>query len=418
MTIFGATRLPRSVLFGAGQRRALGSVTASLGKRALICTDARLSADPAFATMLADLAAAGVETHLYDQTQPDLPVESILECIDQVRDFAPDVVLGVGGGSCMDLSKVVAVLLAHGGQVSDYYGEFQVPGPVLPLFAVPTTAGTGSEVTPVAVVSDNARGIKIGIASPYLIPMAAICDPELTITCPPGLTACSGADAMTHAVEAFTTLARPIDAMLTQEHVFVGKNILSDHFAKLAVKSIWTSLKIAYDNGSNVAAREELMLGALAAGCAFGTAGTAAAHALQYPVGNLTHTAHGDGVATLLPFVMQFNRPACVPAFAELARVVGLGSPDDDEDTLSQLFIDGVAALFASVGIPKSLAQLGLAEDQQEFVAENSLLAARLIKNNPRPLDLDAMRSITQAAFAGDRARLLEGVNLNLQKAE
>jgi alcohol dehydrogenase class IV len=418
MTIFGATRLPRSVLFGAGQRRAIGAVTASLGKRALICTDARLSADPAFETMLADLAAAGVETHIYDQTQPDLPIESIIECVDQVRDFTPDVVVGIGGGSCMDLSKVVAVLLAHGGEVSDYYGEFQVPGPVVPLVAVPTTAGTGSEVTPVAVVSDNARGIKIGIASPWLIPMAAICDPELTITCPPGLTACSGADAMTHAVEAFTTLARPIDAMLTQEHVFVGKNALSDHFARLAVKSIWGSLKAAYDNGGNVAAREELMLGALTAGCAFGTAGTAAAHALQYPVGNLTHTAHGDGVATLLPFVMQFNRPACAPAFAELARVVGLGTPDSSEAELSQLFIDGIAALFASVNIPKSLAQLGLAEDQQEYVAENSLLAARLIKNNPRPLDLDAMRRITQAAFAGDRARLLEGVNLNLQKAE
>jgi len=417
MTIFGATRLPRSVLFGAGQRRAIGAVTAPLGKRALICTDARLSADPAFAMMLADLAAAGVETQVYDQTQPDLPIESIVECIDQVRDFAPDVVLGIGGGSCMDLSKVVAVLLAHGGAVSDYYGEFQVPGPVMPLVAVPTTAGTGSEVTPVAVVSDNARGVKIGIASPYLIPVAAICDPELTITCPPRLTACSGADAMTHAVEAFTTLARPIDAMLTQQHVFVGKNALSDHFARLAVKSIWTSLKEAYDNGGNVAAREELMLGALAAGCAFGTAGTAAAHALQYPVGNLTHTAHGDGVATLLPFVMQFNRPACAPAFAELARVVGLGTPESSEDELSQLFIDGIAALFASVGIPKSLEQLGLAEDQQEFVAENSLLAARLIKNNPRPLDLDAMRRITAAAFAGDRKRLLEGVNLNLQKA-
>jgi len=218
-------------------------------------------------------------------------------------------------------------------------------------------------------------------------------------------------------VEAFTTLARPIDAMLTQQHVFVGKNALSDHFARLAVKSIWTSLKAAYDDGSNVAAREALMLGALTAGCAFGTAGTAAAHALQYPVGNLTHTAHGDGVATLLPFVMQFNRPACTPAFAELARVVELGTPESDEDELSQLFIDGIAALFASVGIPRSLEQLGLAENQQEFVAENSLLAARLIKNNPRPLDLDAMRRITQAAFAGDRERLLEGVNLNLQKA-
>ncbi len=142
----------------------------------------------------------------------------------------------------MDMAKVVAVLLTHGGDLRQYYGEFAVPGPVLPVIAVPTTAGTGSEVTPVAVVSDSERGAKVGIATPYLIPAAAICDPELTFTCPPALTACSGADALTHAVEAFTTLARPIDPMLTQNHVFVGKNVLSDQFARLAISNIWASL--------------------------------------------------------------------------------------------------------------------------------------------------------------------------------
>jgi alcohol dehydrogenase class IV len=135
-------------------------------------------------------------------------------------------------------------------------------------------------------------------------------------------------------------------------------------------------------------------------------AGTAAAHALQYPVGNLTHTAHGDGVATLLPFVMQFNRPACPGAFAQLARAVGLGAPHDDEETLSQLFVDGVARLLASVGIPRSLRELGLDAAQRDYVAENALNAARLVKNNPRPLDLAAMRTITYAAFDGDRAAL------------
>lgn len=406
MTMFGAARLPRSILFGAGQRRAIGSVAASFGKRALICTDARLAADAVLREMLDDLAARGVECFVYDQTQPDLPTESILECVEKSRVFAPDLVIGLGGGSCMDQAKVVAVLLTHGGKVSDYYGEFAVPGPILPVIAIPTTSGTGSEVTPVAVVADHERGTKIGIASPHLIPVAAICDPELTLTCPPRLTACSGADALTHAVEAFTTLKRPLDAMLTQQHVFVGKNVLSDHFATLAVKSIWNSLDRAYRDGSDVAAREELMLGALAAGCAFGAAGTAAAHALQYPVGNLTHTAHGDGVATLLPYVMQFNRPACPRAFADLARAVGLGAPDTDEETLSQMFVDGVATLLASVGIPRSLRELGLAAEQRDFVAESALGAARLVKNNPRTLDLAAMRSITYAAFDGDRAAL------------
>jgi len=324
--------------------------------------------------------------------------------VEQVSGFAPDVVIGLGGGSSMDMAKVVAVLLTHGGDVRSYYGEFAVPGPIIPLIAVPTTSGTGSEVTPVAVVADEERGAKVGIASPHLIPLVALCDPELTVTCPPALTACSGADALTHAVEAFTTLARPIDPLLTEQHVFVGKNVLSDHFAKLAVANIFRFLERAYRDGSDIEAREGVMLAALAAGCAFGTAGTAAAHALQYPVGNLTHTAHGDGVATLLPFVMQYNRPSCVDAFVELARAVGLpeGTPDD----MSQAFIDAAADLLASVKIPRSLAELGLKADQQDFVAENSLKSARLIKNNPRPLDLSAMQSITRAAFSGERSAL------------
>jgi len=402
--MFGALRLPRSILFGRGQRRALGSATSRIGKRALLCTDAWQGAQPIFKEIVADLEAHGVETRVFDQTIPDLPINSINACVEQVSDFAPEVVIGIGGGSSMDMAKVVAVLLTHGGDVRSYYGEFAVPGPVIPLVAVPTTSGTGSEVTPVAVVSDEERGAKVGIASPHLVPLVAVCDPEMTVTCPPALTACSGADALTHAVEAFTTLARPSDPMLTEQHVFVGKNVLSDHFAKLAVANIFRFLERAYRDGSDIEAREGIMLAALAAGCAFGTAGTAAAHALQYPVGNLTHTAHGDGVATLLPFVMQYNRPSCVGAFAELARAVGLaeGTPDD----MSQAFIDAVADLLAKVKIPLSLAALGLKAEQQDFVAENALNAARLVKNNPRLLDLSAMQSITRAAFSGDRSAL------------
>ncbi|HVI99317.1 MAG TPA: iron-containing alcohol dehydrogenase [Sphingomonas sp.] len=406
MSMFGALRLPRAILFGSGQRRAIGSATARVGRRALICTDARLAATPEFAEMLADLRAANVETCVYDQTAPDLPIESVLDCVARTRDFGADVVIGVGGGSCMDLAKVAAVLLTHGGDVRAYYGEFAVPGPVMSLIAVPTTSGTGSEVTPVAVIADSERGAKVGIASPYLIPKVAICDPELTLSCPPALTACSGADALTHAVEAFTTLARPADPMLTQQHVFVGKNVLSDHFARLAVGNIFRYLPRAHRDGNDLEAREGVMLAALAAGCAFGTAGTAAAHALQYPVGNLTHTAHGDGVATLLPFVMQYNRSACAAAFAELARTVRLDADGLDDDALSQRFVEAVAELLASIGIPRSLRDLGLAEGDRDQVAEAGLAATRLVKNNPRPLDLTAMRHITYAAYAGERDTL------------
>ncbi|WP_129647679.1 iron-containing alcohol dehydrogenase [Peristeroidobacter agariperforans] len=406
MSLFGAMRLPRSVLFGSGQRQALPAVARQFGRRVLICTDPRLGADRELEALVTGLERLGSTTLVYDRTLPDLPTESIMDCLRTAASFTPEVVIGIGGGSCMDMAKAVSVLLTHGGEPSAYYGEYKVPGPVIPLIAVPTTSGTGSEVTPVSVVADTAKGTKIGIASPYLIPQVAVCDPELTLSCPPALTACSGGDALTHAIESFTALARPVSADLTLQHVFVGKNALSDHFALLAIASIWKSLYPAFINGKDLQARENLMMGALAAGCAFGTAGTAAAHAIQYPVGNATHTAHGDGVASLLPYVMEFNRPACVDSFAQIARMLGLGVASSTDDDLSHILIDEVARLLASVGIPRTLKDLGLAADKQQWTAESAISIQRLVKNNPRPLDLPAMQAITAAAYSGDRAAL------------
>jgi alcohol dehydrogenase len=401
--LFGALRLPASVIFGSGQRAALGMMTATIGKRALICTDARLGNDAQFLGIVADLKANGVEVMVYDRTEADLPIEGISGCVTECADFKPDVVLGIGGGSCMDMAKCVSVLLKHGGSLRDYYGEHKVPGPIIPVIAVPTTAGTGSEVTPVAVIADTERGTKVGIASPYLIPAAAVCDPEMTISCPPGLTACSGADALTHAIESFTAAPRELTPELTVKNVFIGKNILGDTFDLLAIKNIFKALPTAVKDGKNLEAREHMMLASLAAGCAFGAAGTAAAHAIQYPVGNETHTPHGVGVALLLPYVMEFNRPNCVAAFAEIGRAIGLSGSDEE---LSHRLIDEVAKLLKTIGIPVTLRELGLPEDKQDWTAESAIGAARLVNNNPRKLDVDAMKAITRAAFSGDRATL------------
>jgi alcohol dehydrogenase class IV len=406
MNLFGAMRLPRTVVFGSGHRASLGAMAAQLGRRALLCTDARLSPDPDFKSILAELTRAGLVVHLYDKTQPDLPLESVYDCLRDCASFGAELVIGIGGGSCMDLAKATALLLRHGGRAEDYYGEFKIPGPILPVIAVPTTSGTGSEVTPVAVVSDRERNLKVGIASPHLIPTAAVCDPELTLSCPPTLTAYSAGDALTHAIESYTALARTPDPGLTQQHVFVGKNALSDQFALLSISCIWKGLRRAYTNGQDLEAREHLMLGALAAGCAFGTAGTAAAHAIQYPVGSLTHTAHGAGVATLLPYVMQFNKRACEPALAQIARTLNLADSGGTDESLSQTLIDEIAALLESVGIPRTLRDLGLEADKQDYTAESALSITRLIKNNPRPLDLPGLRQITHAAYCGDRLSL------------
>ncbi|HYS46211.1 MAG TPA: iron-containing alcohol dehydrogenase [Rhizomicrobium sp.] len=401
--LFGALRLPASVIFGSGQRAAIGMMTAQIGKRALICTDARLGNDAQFKAIVADIEANGVKIKVYDRTEADLPMEGISGCVAECADFKPDVVLGIGGGSCMDMAKCVAVLLAHGGSLRDYYGENKIPGPVAPVIAVPTTSGTGSEVTPVAVVADTERGTKVGISSSYLIPRIAICDPELTVSCPPGLTAVSGADALTHAIESFTAARREVTPDLTVKNVFVGKNVLSDTFGLLALSNIFQALRTAVKDGRNIEAREQMMLASLAAGCAFGAAGTAAAHAIQYPVGNETHTPHGMGVALLMPYVMEFNRPDCVSAFAQIGRAIGLSGSDEE---LSHKLIDEVARLLKDIGIPVTLKELGLPEDKQDWTAESAINAARLVNNNPRLLDLDAIKAITRAAYSGDRAAL------------
>ena len=401
---FSVMRMPREILFGEGQLSAIGLLTARHGARALICTDARFAAGETFTELCQYLQNAGVAYHVFDAVEPDVPCENVYQCVEQARNFAPDVVIGVGGGSCLDLAKCTALLLTHGGKLEDYYSEFKVPSKVLPMIAVPTTAGTGSEVTPVAVVSDSNRTLKVGISSPYMIPVAAICDPVLTWTCPPKLTAIAGADALTHAIEAFTAFRRVPNAELAQAHVFVGKNEFSDVFALRAISLISRSLERACADGSDKQARAAMMQGALAAGCAFGTAGTSLAHAVQYPIGALTHTPHGIGVATVMPYAMQYNRAKSEAEMAEIAIALGIDKTGRTAQQLSHAAIEEVRRLFAAVGIPATLKDLGLPEDRIEWTAGLAIEIGRLIKNNPRAIDLDGMKRFLTAAFKGDLA--------------
>jgi len=395
----GVMRAPRAVIFGNGQRHALGKVLSGIGKRVLVCTDQRFAASEAMRDILGDLARQELHVTMFDATLAELPLSSILECVRATRGAAPDVVVGIGGGSCMDMAKLVSLLLSHEGPVDRFYGEFKVPGPVKPIVAIPTTAGTGSEVTPVAVLADDTRDLKVGISSPYLIPHTAICDPELTVTCPPGLTALSGADALTHAIEAFTAVTHPPTPELAMQRVFVGKNMFSDQFALTAIEAIFKYLPRAVEDGSDTEARAMLMKGSLLAGLAFGTAGTSLAHAIQYPVGALTHTAHGLGVAALLPYVMDFNASACRAELLAIGRAIGINDADESDVVVEA--VRRIQAMLSGIGIPRTLADLGLQEDKIDWVAEQSMLAARLINNNPRKLDVDAVRQVVQRAYYG-----------------
>jgi alcohol dehydrogenase len=407
---FGLLRSPREVLLGVGQRRTLPAVVQALGLRALVVTDPHLAAGTGLRELVDGLTGSGVAVRVFDEAAPELPLEQVPVAAEVARRHDADVVLGFGGGSCLDLAKVVALLLAHGGEPGDYYGEGLVPGPIAPVVAVPTTAGTGSEVTPVAVVTDPSRTIKVGISSPHLIPAVAVCDPELTVSCPRAVTAAAGADALTHGIEAFTAVRRAPTPELSRERVFVGTNVLTDLFALEAVRSVAAHLQRACDVPDDLRARSGMMRGALAGGFAFGTAGTAAAHALQYPIGALTHTSHGAGVGALMPYVMAFNAAERVEKLGEIARAMGADGGEAEPAPLARVAVRAVADLLASVGIPPTLADLGVPADRLPDMARDAMSARRLVENNPRPLDEESALVLLRAAHAGDLTVLGEAL--------
>ena len=248
----------------------------------------------------------------------------------------------------------------------------------MPLIALPTTAGTGSEATPVSVITDPKTEMKIGVASPHLIPRHAICDPLLTVGAPPTVTAHAGIDALSHAVEAYMAAREEPGPDLVLGRPQVGKNLLSDTLALTAAEHLARNLARAVEDGSDLEARTGMLYGSLLAGIAFGNSGVSAAHALQFAVGAATHTSHGLGTGLLLPYCMEFNRPAREPELAELERIFG-AEP-----------VAFVHELGRRIGLPASLAEIGVAREDLRGMAEASVGIKRLIDNNPRPLDADA----------------------------
>jgi alcohol dehydrogenase len=402
---FGLLRLPAQVLVGTGCARSAAGLAASAAKRVFVCTDATMVVSPHFATLRDDLEQAGLAVEVYSEGVAELPLTTVDDCVQRARAAAPDLILGFGGGSSLDLAKVTALLLRHPGPLSRYYGENQVPGPVVPLLAVPTTAGTGSEVTPVAVVTDPGRELNVGVSSPYLVPTFAVCDPVLTHGCPPGVTAHSGIDAFAHAVESFTS-ARRSPSWGETLGVFVGSNRLTEPLSLEAAALISRALPRAVRHPADADARVSMMYGSVCAGMAFGAAGTHLAHAVQYPVGAATSTPHGLGVGLLLPYALQLCRNARVPELAALARATGAaGSGDETKD--AQSMIESVDALRATIGIPATLSDLGVRRDQIGRVAEQAMTVTRLVRNTPVPVDAATMRRFVQAAWSGDRMSLV-----------
>lgn len=400
----GLLRQPKTVIFGPGQRQHLPSLAKEHGNRVLVVTDARMTTTSEFAELLAALDTEGLETHVFGEVDAELPRENIQLAAERFGSAGIDVVIGVGGGSCLDMAKVTSLVLTHGGDIRDYYGENLVSKPVIPVITVPTTAGTGAEVSCIGVVFDTERGVKVGVASAYLEPVATVIDPEFTLSAPPGLTAATGADALSHLIETFTDLAKNPSLQEMQNYLYVGKNLLTDIYCRHGLHLLNSSLERLVANPTDLNARADTMLAAYCGGMALNTAGTAAVHALQSPIGGLTHTPHGFGVGVLLPYVMRFNLPSRVSVFAELGRLLGVSTTATSELEQAKAGIERVDHLLAVLGVPADLAELGVKEADLSLIAEQAMLSTRLLANNPREMSQSDALVVLQRAYAGDRS--------------
>ncbi|WP_187270704.1 iron-containing alcohol dehydrogenase [Lacisediminihabitans profunda] len=402
-TANGLLRLPAQIAFGLNSLDGLAGTVSALGRRAFVVVDPFIRGTALFGEAMESLSAAGVEVAICSEVVAELPVPAVEAAGEMARAFAPDVVVGYGGGSAIDLAKLVALLARQPSPLSLYYGENKVGADVAPLVAVPTTAGTGSEATPVAVVSDSERELKVGVSSPYLVPRAAIVDPRLSLGAPGTVTAYAGIDALVHAIESFT--AAPWSAAWGDTlPVFVGRNRLSSLLALEAASTILGSLRTAVSSPLDLPAREAMSYGSLLAGMAFGGAGTHLSHALQYPIGALSKTPHGLGTGLLLPYVMEAAFAETMPELAAIA--VACGHRGGSDEALAMQAIDDVRSLSKDIGIPNTLAEIGITAGQLPRIAELSLTVKRLANNSTLEPTHDLFMTILEAALTGDRSRL------------
>ncbi|WP_339844064.1 iron-containing alcohol dehydrogenase [uncultured Halopseudomonas sp.] len=347
--------------------------------RVMIVTDPGITKLGMLDSITPGFAKAGVAYEIFDEVQADPPESVVMAAVEQGRAMKADLVIGFGGGSSMDVAKLVA-FLAHPNcsqQLSDIYGVGNAKGQRLPLIQVPTTAGTGSEVTQISIITTG-ETTKMGVVSPILLPDMALLDADLTVGLPPAVTAATGIDAMVHAIEAYTSK--------------VKKNPLSDMLAREALRLLAANLDEAVHNGSNREARQGMLLGALLAGQAFANAPVAAVHALAYPLGGHFHIPHGLSNALVLPAVIEFNASAAEDLYAELAPLLVKDLKAGDAASLTEQLVAELSALSPRSNLPTRLRDAGVPEDMLPQLAKDAMLQQRLLVNNPRELtEADAL---------------------------
>ncbi|AQT12417.1 iron-dependent family alcohol dehydrogenase [Pseudomonas protegens] len=348
----------------------------------LIVTDTALLRSGTVELALAHLGERSYE--VFDRVQPDPEIAIVEDCMQVYREGGHDGLIGLGGGSAIDIAKSVGAYAGYHGALEDLFGIDQVPRKGPPLVAIPTTAGTGSEVTNVAILSDRVAQLKKGIISDYLLPDVALVSPQMTLTCPPRVTAASGVDALAHAIEAYLSL---------------NASAITDSLAIGAIKLIVKALPKAFANPAHLQAREDMATASLMAGMAFGNAGVGAVHAMAYPLGGRFHMSHGVSNALLLPYVMTWNKMACVERMQDIAEAMGVQTAHLSASEAADRAVEAMAALCAAVEIPSGLRSFGVPEDAIPAMAVEAAGIERLMRNNPRRLSPADIEKIYRAAY-------------------
>ena len=389
------------ILFGQNAAAQLGDIAASLKtQRALLVTDRTLIAAGLAGPIRSSLESSSINVTVFDGGEAEPSIRAALACHEMARRLHPDVLVGLGGGSNMDLAKIVAVLLTHEGHPLDYVGEGKVPGTILPVIAVPTTAGTGSEVSGASVLTDEDNQLKVGVLSNFLRPRVALVDPLLTVSCPPKVTADSGIDALTHAIEAVMAVDNVDFPVPSGEFsMYQGRHLLGECLAEQAIHLIVSHLAEAVHQGQNLAAREGMHLGSLLAGLAFSNIGVALVHALEYPIGGAVHCSHGCGNGLLLPYVMEFNKPARIETLARIAKLMGLEVTGQTDTAAADAAIQAVRELRQRIGIPDRLREIGVRETQLNGFAQAAFGIKRMLRVNPRQATVQDLEEILRSAY-------------------
>ena len=373
-----------SLRMGAGLAGELGQITRPIcGDRVLLVTDPGMMATGLVQQATDCLRAAGVEVTLFDQVQADPPEEIVLQAAQQA--LGKTGVIGFGGGSSLDVAKLAALLAASNQPLAEAYGIGNAQGPRLPLVLVPTTAGTGSEVTPISIVTTGASE-KMGVVSPLLLPDMALFDPELTLGLPAHVTAATGIDAMVHAIEAYAS-------------VNANNNPISRALAVEALGLMGRMLLRAVQKPDDLEARTGMLLGSMLAGQAFANSPVAAVHALAYPIGGHYKVPHGLSNALVLPHVLRFNAQVAPEAYAALLPHVFPDLPAMSVAEAALQFAESMADLSRACGLEQGLRDMGIAREALPILARDAMNQTRLLVNNPRPVDEAAALKIYEAAW-------------------